>query len=83
MIVGAHRPKGIRVNLVSPGYNQTRCSIDEVTSAMAFLATDEVSFINRQGLIIDGGLVAAIPRSKGSVAFRSAGDRSGARVGPV
>jgi NAD(P)-dependent dehydrogenase (short-subunit alcohol dehydrogenase family) len=34
---------------------------DEVASAVLFLASAEASYINGQDLIIDGGLVAAVP----------------------
>jgi NAD(P)-dependent dehydrogenase (short-subunit alcohol dehydrogenase family) len=34
---------------------------DEIASAVAFLASAEASYINGQDLIIDGGLVAAVP----------------------
>jgi NAD(P)-dependent dehydrogenase (short-subunit alcohol dehydrogenase family) len=34
---------------------------DEIASAVAFLASTEAYYINGQDLIIDGGLVAAVP----------------------
>ncbi|MBO2449419.1 glucose 1-dehydrogenase [Actinomadura barringtoniae] len=34
---------------------------EDIADAVAFLASDEASYINGQDLIIDGGLVAAIP----------------------
>jgi NAD(P)-dependent dehydrogenase (short-subunit alcohol dehydrogenase family) len=37
---------------------------EEVAGAVAFLASDDASYINGQDLIVDGGLVAAVPPAR-------------------
>ncbi len=64
-------PDGIRVNAVLPGFVDKRpadanipmgrpARFDEIASAVAFLVSDDASYITGQNLLIDGGLVRSL-----------------------
>jgi NAD(P)-dependent dehydrogenase (short-subunit alcohol dehydrogenase family) len=64
-------PDGIRVNAVLPGFVERKpddvaiplgrpARFDEIASAVAFLVSDDASYITGQNLLIDGGLVRSL-----------------------
>jgi NAD(P)-dependent dehydrogenase (short-subunit alcohol dehydrogenase family) len=64
-------PSGIRVNAVLPGFVERRpaeadipmqrpARADEIASTVAFLISDDASYITGQNLLIDGGLVRSL-----------------------
>jgi NAD(P)-dependent dehydrogenase (short-subunit alcohol dehydrogenase family) len=55
--INAEEAEGVKSQVVAHRFGRP----DEVASAVLFLASAEASYINGQDLIIDGGLVAAVP----------------------
>jgi NAD(P)-dependent dehydrogenase (short-subunit alcohol dehydrogenase family) len=64
-------PDGIRVNAVLPGFVERKpddvaiplgrpARFDEIASTVAFLVSDDASYITGQNLLIDGGLVRSL-----------------------
>ncbi|HXB23120.1 MAG TPA: SDR family oxidoreductase [Gemmatimonadaceae bacterium] len=64
-------PNGIRVNAVLPGFVERKpdnvaiplgrpARFDEIASTVAFLVSDDASYITGQNLLIDGGLVRSL-----------------------
>jgi NAD(P)-dependent dehydrogenase (short-subunit alcohol dehydrogenase family) len=57
-------PSGVRVNAVSPGPTRTEgtadiaAQVEEIASAIAYLASDEASFVQGALLPVDGGRIA-------------------------
>ena len=64
-------PNGIRVNAILPGFVERKpegvaipmgrpARFDEIASTVAFLVSDDASYITGQNILIDGGLVRSL-----------------------